>query len=339
MGRKEVPIGRSNVRLRRRAGSAAQHHLIAHELAVVLADRSLGRLETGIGAVGAGRPFPNIAEHLRQRLRRLNRLNRARMQTPALETVSCHPARSRRNFPFEFSWESRSRPARKGVGLVIADMSNRFVQVEWLHAFDGVMPPLAISLLPVQRSAPLIVANTVPSIRKPQLGCAVTVVAHEFEILTVGHQPGGQAESFQINIVPRTFVVEPEAVACKTYAVDPFVEAAPLRRRDRGTRWMVIPLNCTKRWPKRIRPQPVLYVGDDQLLMLLLMVDSERHQRDRLGRKPGCEHMHDGIVHIGAVGMYFVQSRTRQRVSQRPQRSIAHGVVIRIKQTATVSYT
>ena len=32
--------------------------------------------------------------------------------------------------------------------------------------------------------------------------------------------------------------------------------------------------------------------------------------------------------------MYFVQSRTRQRVPQGPQRSIAHGVVIRIKQVA-----
>src|SRR5664280_3221392 len=183
MGRKEVPIGRSNVRLRRRAGSAAQHHLIAHELAVVLANRSLGRLETGIGAVGAGRPFPNIAEHLRQRLRRLNR---ARMQAPALQQISRHPARSRRNFPFEFSWESRSRPARKGVGLVIADMSNRFVQVEWLHTLNGVMPPLAIALLPVQRSAQLIVTNAVPAVRKPQLGCAVAVVAYEFEILAVG---------------------------------------------------------------------------------------------------------------------------------------------------------
>src|SRR5664279_4967321 len=234
MGRKEVAIGRSNMRLRRRAGSAAQHHLVAHELAVVLANRSLGRLETGIGAVGAGRPFPNIAEHLRQRLRQRRRLHRARMQMTALQQISRYPARSRRNFPFEFSWESRSRPARKGVSLVIADMSNRFAQFQWLHAFDGVMPPLAIALLPVQRSAPLIVANPVPAVRKPQLGCAVTVVAHEFQILAVGHQPGGHAESFEIHIVTRTLVVEPEALACKTYAVDPLVEAPPLRGGDGG---------------------------------------------------------------------------------------------------------
>src|ERR1035441_10876639 len=88
----------------------------------------------------------------------------------ALQQIPRHPARSRRNFPFEFSWESRSRPARKGVGLVIADMTNRLAQFQWLHAFDGVMPPLAIPLLPVQRSAPLIVANAVPAIGEPQLG-------------------------------------------------------------------------------------------------------------------------------------------------------------------------
>src|SRR5664280_3483126 len=114
-------------------------------------------------------------------------------------------------------------------------MSNRFAQFQWLHAFDGVMPPLAIALLPVQRSAPLIVANPVPAIGEPQLGCAVTVVAHEFQILAVGHQPRGQAKSFQVNIVPRTLVVEREALACKTDAIDPFVEAPPLHRRDRGT--------------------------------------------------------------------------------------------------------
>src|SRR5664279_449978 len=279
MGRTEVAIGRSNMRLRRRAGSAAQHHLVAHELAVVLANRSLGRLETGIGAVRACRPFPNIAEHLRQRFRQRRRLHRARMQMTALQQISRHPARSRRNFPFEFSWESGSRPARKGVGLVIADVTNRLAQFQWLHTLNGVMPPLAIALLPVQRSAPLIVANPVPAVRKPQLGGAVSVVAYEFEILAVDHQPRGQAKSFQINIVPRTLVVEREALACKTDAIDPFVEAPPLRGGDggRGTPCMTL-LGCTKRWPERIRPQPILYVGDDQLLMLLLMVDPERHQ-------------------------------------------------------------
>src|ERR1035438_2075510 len=120
-------------------------------------------------------------------------------------------------------------------------MSNRFAQFQWLHAFDGVMPPLAIALLPVQRSAPLIVANPVPAIRKPQLGRAVAVVAHEFEILAVGHQPGGQAESFQINIVTWTLVVEREAFARKTYAVDSFVEAAPLHGGE-GSRGTLCPV-------------------------------------------------------------------------------------------------
>src|ERR1019366_9582992 len=101
-------------------------------------------------------------------------------------------------------------------------------------------------------------------------------------------------------IVTWAFVVEREAFACETYAVSPFVEAAPLDGRDggRGTLCPVTFWRWAKRWPQRIRPQPVLDVGNDQLLVLLLVVDSERHQRHQLGRRLGCEHMHDRVIHV-----------------------------------------
>ena len=47
---------------RRRAGAAAQHELPTHELAIILADRTLDRAEAGIGPIGAPRPFPDVAE-------------------------------------------------------------------------------------------------------------------------------------------------------------------------------------------------------------------------------------------------------------------------------------
>ena len=152
---------------------------------------------------------------------------------PTLQQISRHPARSRRNFPLEFGWQSRTRPASKGIGLVVADVTDRFAQVHRLHAFDGVMPPVAVALLPIQRRTPLIGSNAVPSVRKPQAGCAVTVVTHEFQILAVGHQAGGQAKSFEINLVTWSLVVERKALTCKPDAVDAFGEAAPLPGRDR----------------------------------------------------------------------------------------------------------
>src|ERR1019366_5239317 len=98
------------------------------------------------------------------------------------------------------------------------------------------------------------------------------VVAHEFQILAVGHQPRGQAKLFQVNIVTGAFVVEREAFACETYAVSPFVEAAPLDGRDgsRGTWCAVTFWRGAKGRPQRIRPQPVLDVGDNQLLVLIV---------------------------------------------------------------------
>src|SRR5262245_15756809 len=63
VGWEEVPITGSDVRLRRRAGASLQHHLIAHELAVVFAQGAAIRPVSGIRRVRAACPFPNIPEH------------------------------------------------------------------------------------------------------------------------------------------------------------------------------------------------------------------------------------------------------------------------------------
>ena len=46
------------------AGAAAQHQLIAHELAVVLAEGAVRSPVAGVGRVGAAGPFPDVAEEL-----------------------------------------------------------------------------------------------------------------------------------------------------------------------------------------------------------------------------------------------------------------------------------
>ena len=63
---------------RRYAGAAAQHHLARHELAVVFAGRIVGGAIARIGAIGAGRPLPDLAIHLPQSVA----LSRLRMHVP-----------------------------------------------------------------------------------------------------------------------------------------------------------------------------------------------------------------------------------------------------------------
>src|ERR1700678_1552564 len=89
MGWEKVAISGPNVRQRRGAGASAQHHLVAHEFAVVLTDRAGGRLEPGVGNVRARGPLPDVAEHLHERLAAGRGL---RMQHTVIHEVSSYAA-------------------------------------------------------------------------------------------------------------------------------------------------------------------------------------------------------------------------------------------------------
>src|SRR3546814_3757797 len=63
----EIAVAGPHMAARRGATAALQHELPGHELAVIFAHRAFGGAETGMGAIGAARPFPHVAVHLRQR--------------------------------------------------------------------------------------------------------------------------------------------------------------------------------------------------------------------------------------------------------------------------------
>src|SRR5207248_2507772 len=82
--REEVAIAEARVAARRKRRGAAQHQLVAHELAVVLAERARRRTIAGIGRIGAARPLPALAEPLGQPAAR----RRRRMQPAALDEAA-----------------------------------------------------------------------------------------------------------------------------------------------------------------------------------------------------------------------------------------------------------
>src|SRR5690242_97353 len=57
----EVPVRVAQMTRRGRQASAAKHHLIDHELAIVLGDGASRLSETGIRTVGAAGPLPSVA--------------------------------------------------------------------------------------------------------------------------------------------------------------------------------------------------------------------------------------------------------------------------------------
>src|SRR5271170_5213619 len=104
--------------------SSAQNHLAGHELALVLAEGTGKRLVSWITGVGAGCPFPAIAEKLLD--------TRASwccgVKSSGLEQVSPHRRLARKKFPFRFRGEPVTLPTCERIRLEKTDVAHGLVQ-------------------------------------------------------------------------------------------------------------------------------------------------------------------------------------------------------------------
>jgi len=107
----EVAVGRPRVAWAGEGGAATQHHLIDHELAVVLAHRTGDRREAGVGGVGAGCPLPNSVVKL--------------AQLRLTVGLGCD-----RGLPLGFRRQAKPAPTGVGVRLIVADVRYRGVRIE-----------------------------------------------------------------------------------------------------------------------------------------------------------------------------------------------------------------
>src|SRR6266571_1666148 len=102
LGSKEVAIAGTYVRPGRGARAPAQHHLVAHEFAVVLAQCAFHGMVAGISQIGAARPLPYIPENLRQTFTCWLGRSGCRMKFPALQKISRDLLFARGDFPLRF---------------------------------------------------------------------------------------------------------------------------------------------------------------------------------------------------------------------------------------------
>ena len=115
-GREEIAIGDANVRKRGDARATAQHHLAAHELAVVLTDCARCRLRS---VDRGGRRWPSIATRHRTPARARAfpdagaGCKRARPGAVSARPRIRRAKRLDRVLPLEFGREPRARPARR----------------------------------------------------------------------------------------------------------------------------------------------------------------------------------------------------------------------------------
>ena len=181
--------------------------------------------------------------------------------------------------PLGLGRQARAGPARVGVGLVVADVADRLVRVERPQAgrVKAVQPPSRV--LPVERRLPAAGLHRVPAVGQPQLGPPVAAVGDEGQVLAVGHRPRGELEGVAADAVARAFVVEGEAVAVVAdRRCRPAGEGEPAQRRAAGDRRQR-PAVGDRPARSGLQRQHVLDVGEDQFLVLLLVVQAELDQR------------------------------------------------------------
>ena len=188
--REEVAVARPGVARRGDAGAAAQHHLVAHELAVVLTDRAGRRLEAGVGQVGGRRSTPRP----RCRAGRApaggaaagGGAGAARAEVVRRVADAAAPGG---HLPLELGREPGAGPAGVGVGLEVADVDDRVgggrpaaapcerelgPAVAVGFPVEGGPPALAAARWPSRRTATARAARSPPSAMKASQSPLVT---------------------------------------------------------------------------------------------------------------------------------------------------------------------
>jgi hypothetical protein len=135
--------------------------------------------------------------------------------------------------------------------------------------------------------------------------------------------------------MPWRLVVEGETVAVEPNIDDATGLPQPAHRRSRRGRTQ----RGARRRPvgrqQRVARQRMQDVGDQQLLVLLLVVQAERDDRLDGGPQRGvgtveqCEH---GRIHMHPVGMHLVNRRARHQAALRARVTWAEGFVVRVEE-------
>src|SRR5688572_17286640 len=173
---------------------AAQDVLVAHELPVVLSERSFDRLVSWIRSIRARSPLPGVTEHLDQfgELRPI-----VRSHWPENSILNKTPLDRRlfgRYFPLGLGREPGSGPMRERIGLEVTHMANRILRSHRLKTGKREVPPTVGALDPVQWRQPTPFLYLLPSGREPEFGSFVTAGFDKLDIFTVGAQPARETE-------------------------------------------------------------------------------------------------------------------------------------------------
>src|SRR5262249_19561353 len=175
----EVAVAWARMALGRRVRAAAQHHLIDHELAVVLAERTGRRAESRIGRIGTARPLPDDPEGI--------------VDEPE----------TRGHLPLCFGRQVLAGPARERIGFVVAHVRDPCGRIDWPEARGRELLLGAVALAPVTGCLPALGLDRRPAVREPERGGRVAAVGDEIEPLRISDEAAGEPHWLQMNLMRR----------------------------------------------------------------------------------------------------------------------------------------
>ena len=181
-------------------------------------------------------------------------------------------------FPFGFGGQSRSCPSRVCIGLVPTDVAHWRSQIERQGAAQCELSPFAIVTRPVARRVDQIGVDPVPTCRQPQFGPTISAVGNEGQQIGVRDRSVSEGKGTQILGMQGRLVVEREAGTHVTDLYEPCGKFDP-RWRSAAHVGFAFRARSGVHRAQRVAGQQMQHVGQDQFLMLLLVVQSEFRQR------------------------------------------------------------
>src|SRR5262249_3372980 len=107
------------------------------------------------------------------------------MKSTAFEEVTRNGYIGCGDFPLGLGWQTRPGPTRKGVGLVITDVTDGLGGRHVAHPTERERRPACSVAFPVKRRLPPLSLDDTPAVRKPELGARVAAILDEGEVVAV----------------------------------------------------------------------------------------------------------------------------------------------------------
>src|SRR5438034_9274037 len=179
------------------------------------------------------------------------------------------------DFPFMFRRQTHSFPASECIGLEIADMTHGLTQIQVAEPRESEPFPAITVRNPIERGIPSLLLHDVPPVRQPQLGSSITPIVHEIQKLSIGHKAVAQFEVAEPDEVGWFLVIVGKASSAKPDVISPGRKGGKVFSRGTGCPISGNIWGRAVNWIRGTLRQDRLNIGDQQFLMLLLVMDAE----------------------------------------------------------------